>query len=61
MSHSDLRLHFGLGSQASIDSLEISWPSGKKDSYHNLAADFIYTISEDGTIQKKIPFTKPRE
>ena len=61
LSQNDLRLHFGLGSQATIDSLEISWPSGKKDSYHNLAADFIYTISEDGTIQKKIPFTQPRE
>jgi len=61
LSQNDLRLHFGLGSQATIDSLEISWPSGKKDTYHNLAADFIYTISEEGTIQKKIPFTQPRE
>jgi hypothetical protein len=61
LSQNDLRLHFGLGSQATIDSLEISWPSGKKDTYHSLAADFIYTISEDGTIQKKIPFTKPQE
>jgi hypothetical protein len=61
MSQNDLRLHFGLGSQATIDSIEISWPSGKKDTYHNLAADFIYTISEDGTIQKKIPFTKSQD
>jgi hypothetical protein len=61
LSQNDLRLHFGLGSQSTIDSLEISWPSGKKDSYHNLAADFIYMISEDGTIRKKIPFTKPQE
>jgi hypothetical protein len=61
LSQNDLRLHFGLGSQASIDSLEISWPSGKKDTYHNLAADFIYTVSEDGTIQKKIPFSRPGE
>jgi hypothetical protein len=61
LSQNDLRLHFGLGSQATIDSLEILWPSGKKDTYHNLAADFIYTISEDGTIQKKIPFTKSQE
>ena len=58
LSQNDLRMHFGLGAQATIDLLEISWPSGKKDIYHNLAADFIYTISEDGTIQKKIPFSK---
>jgi hypothetical protein len=44
-----------------IDSIEISWPSGKKDTYHDLAADFIYTISEDGTIQKKIPFNPSDE
>jgi enediyne biosynthesis protein E4 len=58
LSQNDLRLHFGLGSQAMIDALEISWPSGKKDVYRHLPADFIYTISEDGTIQKKVPFTK---
>ncbi|HWW16278.1 MAG TPA: CRTAC1 family protein [Candidatus Dormibacteraeota bacterium] len=61
LSQNDLRLHFGLGSQASIDTLDISWPSGKKDTYHNLAADFIYTISEGGTILKKIPFAKSQE
>ena len=55
LSQNDLRLHFGLGSRAIIDSIEISWPSGKRDTYQDLAADFIYTISEDGTIQKKIP------
>jgi enediyne biosynthesis protein E4 len=58
LSQNDLRLHFGLGSQAMIDTLEISWPSGKKDVYRHLPADFIYTISEDGTVQKKVPFTK---
>jgi len=58
LSQNDLRLHFGLGSQAMIDTLEISWPSGKKDVYRHLPADFIYTISEDGTMQKKVPFTK---
>jgi enediyne biosynthesis protein E4 len=58
LSQNDLRLHFGLGSQAAIDTLEISWPSGKKDLYKHLPADFIYTISEDGTIQKRVPFNK---
>jgi hypothetical protein len=61
LSQNDLRLHFGLGSRATIDSLEISWPSGKKDTYHNLAADFIFTISEDGTILKQVPFNKSAE
>jgi enediyne biosynthesis protein E4 len=58
LSQNDLRLHFGLGSQKNIDTLQISWPSGNSASYHNLAADFIYTISEDGGIQNKVPFAR---
>ena len=58
LSQNDLRLHFGVGSQTNVDSVEIFWPSGKKDTYRNLEADFIYTISEDGKIQKKVAFTK---
>jgi len=58
LSQNDLRLHFGVGPQTNIDSVEISWPSGKKDTYRNLDADFIYTISEDGKTLKKVAFTK---
>ena len=48
LSQNDLRLHFGLGSHAKIDSVDIAWPSGDKQSLHDLNADFIYTI-EEGT------------
>ncbi|MEY2412031.1 MAG: enediyne biosynthesis protein [Acidobacteriaceae bacterium] len=58
MSQNDLRLHFGLGSRTMMDSIEVCWPSGKKDSFRNLPADFIFTIDEDGGIQKKVPFNK---
>jgi hypothetical protein len=58
MSQNDLRLHFGLGSRTMMDSIEVRWPSGKKDSFRNLPADFIFTIDEDGGIQKKVPFNK---
>ncbi len=30
LSQSDLRLHFGVGNRTSIDSLQVSWPCGKK-------------------------------
>ena len=36
--------------ETNISNVEIWWPSGKKENYQNLAADFIYTVVEDGGI-----------
>jgi hypothetical protein len=36
---------------------EVAWPSGKKETYKELAADFIYTIVEDKGITGKTPFS----
>ncbi len=46
LSQNDLRLHFGLGSAAKIDSVEVRWPTGKTESFKDLAADKIYTFIE---------------
>lgn len=46
MSQSDLRLHFGLAGHATVDKVEIAWPSGKKDILTNLAADRFYCVQE---------------
>jgi enediyne biosynthesis protein E4 len=46
LSQSDLRIHFGLGSQDHVEKLEISWPSGNKESFTGLAADHFYTVRE---------------
>ncbi len=46
LSQNDLRLHFGLGSAAKIDSVEIHWPSGAVDHIGNLAADEHYLVLE---------------
>jgi enediyne biosynthesis protein E4 len=56
-SQNDLRLHFGLGKETTIGTAEVAWPSGKKEVYKDLAADFIYTIVEDKGVTEKIPFT----
>jgi enediyne biosynthesis protein E4 len=56
LSQNDLRLHFGLGSAAKIDSVEVRWPSGKTESFKNVAADKIYTIVEASGIQESVPF-----
>ena len=42
LSQNDLRLHFGLGSATKIDSVEVRWPSGKTESFKNVATAKIY-------------------
>jgi enediyne biosynthesis protein E4 len=56
LSQNDLRLHFGLGAQTKMNTIEISWPSGQKDVLHDLPTDFIYTIVEGKGVQEKTPF-----
>jgi enediyne biosynthesis protein E4 len=46
LSQSDLRAHFGLGKASKVDSVEVSWPSGKKQGFHDLEADKFYQIEE---------------
>jgi hypothetical protein len=46
LSQNDLRLHFGLGNHARVEKLEVAWPSGKKETLANLAADRIYVVQE---------------
>ena len=57
LSQNDLRLHFGLGEADSITSAQILWPSGKDETYKDLAPDFIYTIVEGSGITERTPFT----
>ena len=45
-SQSDFRLHFGLGSAATVDRVEVTWPSGGKESFENLAANQLFTLQE---------------
>jgi tetratricopeptide (TPR) repeat protein len=46
LSASDPRLHFGLGTTARIDAVEVAWPSGRRDRFTNLAADRGYLLRE---------------
>jgi len=45
-SSSDSRAHFGLGANRSIKDIEIRWPSGIKQTLHDVAADRVTTIEE---------------
>jgi hypothetical protein len=46
LSQNDLRVHFGLGAAKKIDSVEIRWPSGKIETFSDLAADQFYSVLE---------------
>jgi hypothetical protein len=45
-SSSDKRVHFGLGSGAMIDRIELAWPTGVKQVLTNVKADQVLTVVE---------------
>jgi hypothetical protein len=45
-SHSDMRVHFGLGASAKIDGVEVRWPGGMVERFVNLPVDRIHTLKE---------------
>ena len=45
-SASDPRLHFGLGAIDRIESVEVTWPSGKVGRFQNLAVNSGYLLRE---------------
>jgi hypothetical protein len=54
LGQNDLRQHFGLGTQASADRLEVRWPSGRVDVVQSIPANQILTIREgDGVVTSR--------
>jgi hypothetical protein len=45
-SNSDMRVHFGLGSATTLDSVEVRWLSGLTEKFDNLAVDKLHTLKE---------------
>jgi hypothetical protein len=46
ISQNDLRVHFGLGQAAKMDSVEVRWPSGLVERFNDLSVDAIHTLKE---------------
>lgn len=46
-------VHFGLGSNASADLVEIHWPSGTVQQFHDVAADHIVLVKEPAGANEK--------
>jgi hypothetical protein len=55
LSQNDLRLHFGLGAAAKMESVEIRWPNGNVESLKDVAGDYIYSVVEGKGIQDRKP------
>jgi hypothetical protein len=53
-SQSDLRLHFGLGSATAAQAVEVSWPSGSKETLGALPADHLFVLHEGkGVVERR--------
>ncbi len=46
LSQNDRRVHFGLGPHSRVDTLELLWPSGARQTIRDLPADRLYRIEE---------------
>ena len=45
-SQNDIRVHFGLGAAAKVNSVEVRWPSGLIERFNNPSLDIINTLKE---------------
>jgi enediyne biosynthesis protein E4 len=55
-SQNDFRLHFGLGRASQVDRVEVSWPSGVKESFQNLPANHLFVLQETKGILERRKF-----
>jgi predicted Zn-dependent protease len=55
LSASDGRLHIGLGAAARIDRIEVRWPSGRVDSFQEIASDRAYLLREGDPKPTRLP------
>ncbi len=45
-SSNDMRVHFGLGTAAKIEWVEVRWPSGLTERFADMPVDQIHTLKE---------------
>ncbi len=54
-SNNDMRVHFGLGAAAKMDSIQVRWPSGVVEQFDGISVDAIHTLKEgSGTAVKAV-------
>lgn len=59
-SQNDLRVHFGLGKNQKVKSIEIRWPSGQVDTLNDMAINQLITVKEGSGIVRASGFNKKK-
>jgi hypothetical protein len=54
VSHSDLRLHFGLDDAQKVEAIHVRWPSGAEEKFPGVAADQRYLLVEGSGAAKPL-------
>ena len=57
-SQSELPVTFGLGARTGIKSIEVTWPTGRKETISGVRADESITIEEGKGITTRVPFRR---
>jgi len=60
LSQSDLRANFGVGRAQSVESIEITWPSGQSQRFRDLPVDHFYVVHE-GENEMRPAANSPRQ
>lgn len=58
LSQSDLRIHFGLGSNTQADSIEVQWLGGRLEKFGPIKSGQLVTITEGKGITVQSPYSK---
>lgn len=53
LSQNDLRLHFGLGTAAQADVVEIRWPNGRVETFKDVKANQVLVVKEGGGLKRR--------
>jgi hypothetical protein len=56
LSQSDLRAHFGMGKAGRAETVEVKWPSGEQQTFHNVETNKFYVVREGDTTLVAQPF-----
>jgi enediyne biosynthesis protein E4 len=59
ISQNDLRVHFGLGSAAKLDAVQVRWPSGLTERFDDLSIDTMHVLKEGSGTSVAVTPRKP--